>query len=199
VSVATALFGNLGGGHLRAEEYRIIYSPREYRRRFKFALVRNPWDRLASAYSFLKAGGMNAYDRAFADRHLVRYGTFEEFVLHWVNAQNVMRYYHFQPQAHFLCVDGQPPQLDFVGLYENLAVDFPKICERLGVSAKLDVLNETQGQRVSYQARYTDRMIQIVAGVYAQDIAMLGYRFDNSSLSRQLAARETRGASHPGR
>lgn len=198
VSVATALFGNLGGGHLRAEDYRLIYSPREYGRRFKFTLVRNPWDRLASAYAFLKAGGMNAHDRRFAERHLSRYHTFEDFVTDWVTEQNVTRYYHFQPQAHFLCVDGRPPRLDFVGLFENLAEDFPLICERLGVKAELGLLNRTQGERVSYQARYTERMIRIVAGVYAQDVAMLGYSFDNSSLGRQLADRATRGARKPG-
>ena len=198
VSVAAALFGDSGGGHLSAEEYQIIYSPREYGRRFKFTLVRNPWDRLASAYSFLKAGGMNAHDRRFADRHLARYDTFEEFVVDWVTAQNVTRYWHFKPQVHFLCVDGQPPRLDFVGFFENLAADFPLICQRLGVNAALGHLNKTQGERVNYQVLYTERMIRIVAGVYAQDIAMLGYNFDNSSLSQQLAARAMQGAGNLG-
>jgi Sulfotransferase family len=191
MSIAISLFGNLGGGHLRAEDYQIIYSPREFARRFKFTLVRNPWDRLASAYSFLKSGGMNAHDRAFADCHLSRYDSFEEFVMDWVNPQNVKLYHHFQPQVHFLCVNGRPPRLEFVGFFENLAADFAVICERLGVKAELGSMNKTNVERVDYQARYTERMIRIVADVYAQDIAMLGYNFDNSSLSHQLAARAT--------
>jgi hypothetical protein len=196
-SVKTSLFGNVGGGHLRAKDYQIIYSPREYARRFKFTFVRNPWDRLASAYSFLKSGGMNARDRAFADCHLSRYDTFEEFVIDWVNPQNVKLYYHFQPQVHFLCVDGWPARLDFVGFFENLTADFAVICERLGGKAELGFMHQAK-ERVNYQARYTERMIRIVGDVYVQDIAMLGYNFDNSSLSHQLAARATPGAGNPG-
>jgi Sulfotransferase family len=193
ISVGRSLFGSYGGWHLRAATYQIIYSPKELAHYFKFTFVRNPWDRLASAFFFLKSGGVNDIDRAFADQHLARYNDFETFVTDWVNPQNIKLYYHFQPQVYFLCTNGRLPWVDFVGFFENLAADFAFIRDRLAVKADLGFLNKTKSERGDYQSLYTDRMTQIVADVYAEDIAMLQYTFDNSSLAGQLAARNAHG------
>ena len=42
VSIASSLFGNLGGGHATLSEYRLVFDCREFNRYFKFAVVRNP-------------------------------------------------------------------------------------------------------------------------------------------------------------
>ncbi|MFP4354891.1 MAG: sulfotransferase family 2 domain-containing protein [Phycisphaerae bacterium] len=57
VSVCQTLFGNLAGGHDTIEKYQKVFSWSDYKRYFKFTFVRNPWDRLASAYRFLRKGG----------------------------------------------------------------------------------------------------------------------------------------------
>lgn len=55
-------------------------NPRKFERFFKFAFVRNPWDRLVFTYFFLKNGGVNEMDRRFAAEHLARYDGFAAFV-----------------------------------------------------------------------------------------------------------------------
>lgn len=57
------LFGNLGGAQLRIPHDQLIFSQREFEDYFKFTFVRNPWDRLLSAFLFLKKGGANKVDR----------------------------------------------------------------------------------------------------------------------------------------
>src|SRR5690242_8686296 len=56
VSIARALYGDLGMGHMTLAEYRTVFRQRAFDKMFKFAFVRNPFDRLHSAYHFLRAG-----------------------------------------------------------------------------------------------------------------------------------------------
>ena len=50
--------------------------------------------------------------------------------------------------------------------------------------------NSNISQHNSYVNYYNDETKEIVKEVYAEDIKLLGYNFDNSSLQRQLAQRQ---------
>jgi hypothetical protein len=186
------LFGNLGGGHLRAVDYWRNYPDDELATFFKFTIVRNPWDRLASAFHYLKTGGMNEFDKTFANKHLARYHSFEDFVTGWVSPKNITKFHHFRPQAYFLSLPETPLPLDYVGYFENLLGDFNYIRGRLGVATELKRFNKTKVERDDYRHLYTPEMIRIVSEVYAGDIALLGYDFDNANLTRLIAARDSR-------
>jgi Sulfotransferase family len=192
VSVCTSLFGNLAGGHTTLRMYQIVFSPREYTEYFKFSIVRNPWDRLVSAYQFLKNDGMNDDDRTWAEQHLSGYPDFDTFVQGWLNETNVRKGIHFLPQSEFITNCRNQADLDFIGYFENLDSDFAHICARLGVTASLPRLNNTRSRGKDFRTYYTDKTRRIVAEVYAEDISMLGYSFDNSSLAAQLAQRHSK-------
>ncbi len=193
VSVARSLFGNLGAGHLRIAALQMAFSRDEFERYFKFTFVRNPWDRVCSAYHFLQRGGMTRGDRAWAAANLAGLDTFERFVHEWLTPGNLRRYVHFLPQTFFLCLPGSSRLLvDFVGYFENLEADFRAIAHKLSIDAARALRRDNQqpsGQRRHYTELYTDAMRDIVAEVYRRDIEMLGYTFDNASLPRQLAGR----------
>ena len=58
VSISKALFDSgTVGGHRPAQTYRLIYGAERYAQMFTFGFVREPLDRLASAFAYLKAGG----------------------------------------------------------------------------------------------------------------------------------------------
>lgn len=65
ISISRSIFGNLGGGHTKIRDYELIFSAKDFNNYFKFTFVRNPWDRIFSAYRFLKNGGINEEDNLF--------------------------------------------------------------------------------------------------------------------------------------
>ncbi len=189
VSVSHSLFGNLAGGHTSFEEYLLIFEPSTIASYFKFTFVRNPWDRLCSAFHFLKAGGFVEEDKRWAEENLSDFDDFETFVKKWLNKENIWKWPHFKPQYHFIRDPGCKFDLDFVGFFENIDKDFPHIAELIGENCELQQMNS--GQHKDFRSYYNDDTIKIVSEVYAQDIALLGYNFDNSSIPVQISRRNT--------
>jgi hypothetical protein len=175
VSVAKALFGSLAGGHTTALAYQSLFSEYEFNNYFKFAFVRNPWDRLVSAYFFLKRGGMNPADASWAQRALSKCPDFDTFVKNWLTAKNIYSGVHFIPQYEFLCIGGVPV-VDFLGRFESLAHDFEIIKNKLGIQAKL--LRTNSSVRKSYEHYYTDETREIVRKVYEIDVQLFAYEFE---------------------
>ena len=144
--------------------------------------MRNPWDRLHSAYHFLRRDGLGEKDKLFAQTHL-QFPSFDEFVKRWVNEENIRSFVHFLPQHHFLCLPGRRrPAVDFLGRFESLAEDYETVRARVPGAKPLEHLNRTD-DRPSYLDEYSDESREIVARVYRRDIAMLGYAFENSARS----------------
>lgn len=180
ISVNHTLYGNLAGGHKTLDQYLRIFEPRLALSYFKFSIVRNPWDRLVSAYHFLQKGGANQQDKDWFNRQLGDYPTFESFVYGWLTIKNARSWYHFRPQVDFLLDSSGKVSLDFIGHFENLQADFDYIAKRLGKDVILT--NSNKSKHVDYRSYYDQGMRDIVAQVYAWDIALLGYTFDNSGM-----------------
>lgn len=174
-SVAKGLFGELPY-HYTATEYRVIFGRKTFNEYFKFAFVRNPWDRLYSAYSFLKDGGWDENDRAWAEKNLAQVPDFSTFVNEWLTRDRLDSHIHFWPQHKFICSAGGRGLIDYLGYFETLEKDFNYIAERIGVQARLQHVNAST--RSDYRSVYDARTIAKVATLYQEDIAMLGYRFD---------------------
>lgn len=140
---------------------------------FKFAFVRNPWDRLVSAFHYLDDGGCNRVDAAFRDAYLARYhGDFAAFVHdlgYFVPAQ------HFRPQVYWLCDTSGALLANFVGRYERLVEDFALVAERLSLPSALPRLNPSE--HAHYREYYDQRTCAIVANIYRNDIQTFGYDF----------------------
>lgn len=189
VSMCRTLFGGLAGGHTTLEEYLTIFEPRHIRNYFKFTVVRNPWDRVVSSYFFLKSGGFNEKDRLWSAKELSDFSSFDCFVRKWLNRTNIWKWAHFNPQYFYMLDKREKVHLDFVGFFENIDDDFSHINQRLGLNRTLTRMNK--GEHRSYMDYYDTDTRKIVADVYAEDISMLGYTFDNSSLGDQLRSRDS--------
>lgn len=180
ISVSKSLFPHLIGHHT-VQEYKKAYGKKLFEKYFKFTFVRNPWDRLVSAFWFLKAGGVNRRDKEWAGEHLASYNNFDRFVKSWLNSKSIYSHIHFVPQYEFICNKKSRLEVDFVGYFENFEQDFQFVREKLGICTDLSRLNASR--RTHYKNYYDIETIEIVADVYQKDIEIFGYDFENGKRS----------------
>jgi hypothetical protein len=180
IAIIKSLFdGKLYGGHYGTSFYKVVYG-RDFERYFKFAVVRNPWDRLVSAYHFLQKGGMYQGDAEWAREHLAGYDTFGKFIDGWLTRKSIYTRVHFVPQADYLCDRSGRVEVDYVGRFEEFAASYSEICRRLEVSDRaLSHANKSERAK-DYRAYYTNKQAERVAKLYARDIEQFGYSFDPS-------------------
>lgn len=175
-SLVLSLFGE-GSRHVPYREYEIA-NPDKFRRYFKFAFVRNPWDRLVSSYFYLRDGGSGGQDQVWSTQNLANYPDFDSFVRGWLTKENIWSWVHFKPQHYFICDANLKLRMDFVGRMERINTDFRYVCERLNIATGLQRIKSSDHHH--YSEYYTDDLRERVASVYAEDIAIFGYRFEQS-------------------
>jgi hypothetical protein len=170
-----ALYTHLTAAELRQRLTAAGADPVAY---FQFSFVRNPWDRLISAYRYLEAGGSGSVRELPRVAAVKRYrGDFCRFVLEGLEALTAHHPY-FQPQ-HRWTHDGLDPDrpLDFIGRYERLEADFAKVATHLGLPESGPLPRLRHGGHGPYVEAYDDDSRTRVEQVYARDIALFGYSF----------------------
>ena len=139
--------------------------PREvFARAFKFAFVRNPWDRLVSMYAFLCRTSTHRHHKLVTSM-----GSFEEYLRWEIGRRRARQHPYITDCCGNLLVD-------FVGRFENIEADFAKVCQQLSVPATLPCANATAHR--DYQTYYTPVTRELVAQHLRRDIEMFEYGFD---------------------
>lgn len=177
-SVCKAIFG-YQIGHRTYADY-VMNSPANLDHYFKFSFVRNPWDRVLSAYLYLRdhSDSSTPEDDEWAESNLRSYCDFNEFVQEWVNNENILQKVHFIPQYKFISDENGVIKMDFVGRFEDLTNDFKYITSIIGQTERnLPSTNVTSHQHYSHF--YNDESIEIIRNVYSKDITTFNYVFDD--------------------
>ena len=177
-SIAKALFGS-NTTHIPVYRYyatnkELFYSS------FKFAIVRNPWDRMYSAYKYLHrvVGNRSFPDGVWATDMLAGVKDFGEFVDRLRKPSYrylVTSYGHFRPQVWWLSVPGKGMVMDYVGRLETIKESYDMVSKKLNVNVDLPLTRTTSGP--SYVEVYNKNMIEIVRNIYLNDIDTFGYEF----------------------
>ena len=152
----------IGHGHVSAAQARRGLPESVWRSYFKFAVVRDPFDRYVSVCAMLnrRNPGYAGNERTFMKRAL-GVARFQRRVL-------------VRPQAELLVDDGGSVALDFVGRYEELPACFAEACRRIGIAnVPLEVHNAASHR--PYVDYYDDELAQAVAAFYARDFALFDY------------------------
>jgi Sulfotransferase family len=150
--------------HATAAMVKRCLPPQLYFRLFKFAFVRNPYDRLVSRYSFF----LNQPDHP-RHKFVARMKGFEEY-LAWEMKPGKL----FQ---HSYVTDRRGQWLvDFIGYYERLQEDFANVSSRLGVRMELPRANASRHR--DYRTYYTPATRERVAEYFQRDLELFGYDFD---------------------
>ena len=178
-SINQALYGQFMG-HARARDIERWGSTR-VRSLPRFSITRNPWDRLFSAYRYAKRGaGTGDVVAAIwkPDQYRVpEFGSFERFVLEWLQPRDVNRLdFVFRPQWPFVCDDRGRLQVNHLGRVEDLASTIAWVEQVIGPLGSLPWTNKS-GDTIDYRSAYTPEMVQTVARIYDRDIRLFGYDF----------------------
>lgn len=157
-----SIIGRPAKHHLTIVEIENQVTKQQFDEYFKFAFVRNPWDRALSLYEYILKTPKHYY---------------HEQCLQFVNFSAYLRERPPLPQQYdFLSKHGKN-QLNFIGRFENLQQDFNTVCDKIGIP-KQKLRHQNKSKHKHYTEYYDDEAREIVAEKYAKDIEYFGYEFE---------------------
>ena len=83
-----------------------------------------------------------------------------------------------RPQLHWITDKNGEVNLDFIGRFETLNDDFAYVCKQIGVS-EIELPHKLDGGKANYREAYDSELREYVGKIYAEEIEMFGYRFEN--------------------
>lgn len=165
-------------------EYMPYYLYLDY---FKFAFVRNPYDRLVSWFHYYKvlwASG-TAQRQPCSEKCIERFMplTFSDWLSQLLPygengcSADVACPFHFIANQHEFITSQDKVLVNFIGRFENLSTDWEHVCNIIGFKTQpLAITNKTdRGQFVEY---FSDKERELVLSRYENDFKYFGYDLD---------------------
>ena len=172
----------IGHGHISLRLARPHLPEVVWRSYFKFAFVRDPYDRFVSACAM-----MNKRNAAYAGNETAVMKYTLNSLKGAVGAADFRKLTLARPQAGLLADEGGRIGVDFVGRYEDLQESFAQLCRRIGIPVQpLPVVNAVPHR--PYREYYDDELRRLVTGFYRRDFELLGYRLANGEPLKPASA-----------
>ena len=175
--------------HLTATDYaKYKYiSEEQFENYFKFAFVRNPWDRAVSFYKYMgKGSGKN----------------FKDFICEdFLSVIWKQKYWFVRPQHEFIYENGEK-LVDYVGRFENLKDDCKTAFDKMGLPFDdIPHVNSSKNRKPSkkrlvklaaskllgkrdahethdhYTDYFDDTTIEIIQNLYEKDLEIFNYQY----------------------
>jgi len=162
--------------------------PAAWKKCFKFAFVRNPYDRLVSGWKYFKGEENFSFNdfvqiitghKIHRDMMATRRPKEGQGLMLTLNGGATESiHHHLMPQLHPY---NHLKHADFIGRFENLQEDFDKICDQLNAPRqKVPHFNKTNHKHYS---SYYNKSIKMMADqYYEEDLQKLGYHFNKEWL-----------------
>ena len=172
-----------------SQPYSLSYGKEKFNEYFKFAFVRNPWDRFVSLWFKLKE-----------DRNLrENFNSIYNLPGGWIpdEMEEVLRFLWLADKKGMLLPRWWKPQYEFVhnkelrvltnfvGRYENLQHNFGFLCEnwidypKRTLPWSEDKYRRKEKEKKHYTEFYVPRTRDMIADIYREDIRTWHYEFEN--------------------
>jgi hypothetical protein len=158
-------FSGIQHGHISTRQIRPVLGEESFKSYFKFAFVRNPYDRFVSYCAF-----MSRESDIFQTDPL-------RYMKYVIREARPIDHLLFQPQ-HLMVTDEQGRlELDFVGRNESMQASYDEICTRLGIpGATLERVNSSKHR--PWQEYYDRDLVGWVGDFYRRDLELFNYGFE---------------------
>ena len=166
--------------HSFMSETKTHLSNQNFEEYYKFSIVRNTWNRLASLWGHNKAGGDYLYNTFCKENEI---DTFEKFIhnLDFIlesqkDIEEIQR--SVEPLSTWLWVDGENYFDDIFNLTE-LDKNWETICEKTGIGKETPLGRDRQRRKSgNYWDWYTGDMKKKVEKLYGEEIEYFKFRFN---------------------
>jgi hypothetical protein len=162
---------NLPFEHKTALEKRKELGLRQWEKKFKFAVIRNPWDKVVSHYHYrVQTNQTNLGNEPPG---------FQKWVRLTYGCQDSIYYDKpkmFMPQWKWLSDCHGKLIVDHICRFENLADDFRGVCQKIGKDP-INLPHLKASKRGSYRDYYDDPTAKIVKNWFRLDIEKFEYQF----------------------
>jgi len=164
----------LSGVRLDVDQaYRVRYSIRAYREYYKFAVARNPWDRLVSCWHG-RVLRKNAFK--FPEKYYRRMRDFSAFVDHVAGHDLENCDAHIALQSSLIDLN----ELDYLIRMESYEEDIAHVFRTIGIDGfEISSDNRTNDRRY-YEEYYNDETRDKVGRIYEKDVRLFGYHYGQS-------------------
>ena len=169
-----ASLARVGHGHLTLRQVRANLPESVWRDYFKFACVRNPYDRFVSVCAMLNRRNPDYRGRETA------------FMKRAIQVRRFQQRALVRPQRDMLVNEAGDLGMDFIGRYENLQQSFGEACRQIGIpEQRLARSNATDHRH--HATYYDDELLRLVTDFYRPDFNSFDYEVAGSAQAMSCA------------
>jgi chondroitin 4-sulfotransferase 11 len=158
-----------GKRHLFARDMKLIVGPEIWEEYYKFAFVRNPWDRLVSWYHMCQQYPSSNKFTLFVKEHAPTFHCFVTKAIHGIGVKTT------HDQLDYITDESGNIIVDYIGKYETLQEDYLFLKNKLALPDEIPHVNSSK--RGNYREYYTEETMEIVAKRFQRDIDFWKYEF----------------------
>lgn len=162
------------------------HSHPSFKNYFRFTIVRNPWDRLASLYKdmicsddslerYFEIGAEQSFNKH--ENLFYRNMPFDEFIEKICSLPESKSSSYFCSQIYQLANSNGELLVNYIGYYENVEKAALDIYEQSQISLHAIPLSKRRIKDISYTKLYSSELQDMVEKKYAGDISFFGYTF----------------------
>lgn len=145
-----------------------------------FTVIRNPWERVLSAFLHLKKGGINEFDEYDKIRFIEKYDDFKTFIKQEFSKQDILKQLHFIPQLEWICDDQGLIIVDTIIKFQDLPQALGNFMKDRGHQNFF--LPRTNDTRHRHYSKYYDQESSVlISKAYQKEIKLFEFKFEGQN------------------